>query len=338
MSSGPRPHEIWRDAAWLVQALDPPKRLVRTLRLSEQHYRDLSFLDDRLIGSGLPSALVPWDELAAAKPLSARDDVRWIFHIGHCGSTLLSRLLGELPSGLSIREPRSLRDLTFFAPEVRAQFIPGLRALMSRTFDDGQAASVKATSMVGEIAAELVGEYGRALFVHVSARNYVAGVIGGEEARADAHRLAQYRAARLAARSIRFEDEVPTDARVAAAAWACEIVALEASADALQEEQVRWVDFDQLLANPAGELESAAQALRLLATSREIEALTTGPLLHRYSKAPEFAFGPADRQQRLAKAAAEHRAEIDDALAMLERAAQESPLLARAMSRSSAEA
>ena len=35
-----------------------------------------------------------------------RSDARWIFHIGHVGSTLVSRLLGELDEVLAIREPR----------------------------------------------------------------------------------------------------------------------------------------------------------------------------------------------------------------------------------------
>ena len=53
-----------------------------------------------------------------------RSDARWIFHIGHVGSTLVSRLLGELAGVLAIREPRLLRDLALTPPEV-AQ---GLRA------------------------------------------------------------------------------------------------------------------------------------------------------------------------------------------------------------------
>ena len=48
-------------------------------------------------------------------------DARWIFHIGHVGSTLISRLLGELEGVLSVREPRSLRDLTFFPADVTAR-------------------------------------------------------------------------------------------------------------------------------------------------------------------------------------------------------------------------
>ncbi|MEL7190174.1 MAG: hypothetical protein AAGK17_11525, partial [Pseudomonadota bacterium] len=40
----------------------------------------------------------------------ARDDARFIFHIGHVGSTLLARLLGEAPDTLALREPQLLRQ------------------------------------------------------------------------------------------------------------------------------------------------------------------------------------------------------------------------------------
>ena len=84
---------------------------------------------------------------------------------------------------LSVREPRALRDLTFFPPDVRAQFVPALQALFSRTFAADQAALLKATSFVSEIAAELVPADGRALFLYATPRSYIAGILAGENSR-----------------------------------------------------------------------------------------------------------------------------------------------------------
>src|SRR5207248_621900 len=75
-----------------------------------------------------------------------RQDARWIFHIGHVGSTLLSRLLGELDRVLAIREPRLLRDLALSPPEVRERYVQPMPKLMSRTFAADEIACVKATS------------------------------------------------------------------------------------------------------------------------------------------------------------------------------------------------
>src|SRR4051794_36809846 len=113
MSSAPPAEEIWRNARWVAQALDPIADLIRFVELSPEAYRAESFLDDRILQRGSKSHLVKWAEVQATCPADVRTDARWIFHIGHVGSTLVSRLLGELDGVLAVREPRSLRDLTF---------------------------------------------------------------------------------------------------------------------------------------------------------------------------------------------------------------------------------
>jgi hypothetical protein len=59
--------------------------------------------------------------------------------------------------------------------------------------------------------------------------------------------------------------------------------------------------------------------------------------MRRYSKAPEFDYTPSLRRDLIAQANRHNRTEIDAALAMLEQAAQESPLLARALERAQPE-
>src|SRR4029079_8468343 len=130
--------------------------LVRLVEMTPETYRDASFLDDRMFQQPRNSHLLKWDEVAGSTPADARRDARWIFHIGHVGSTLVARLLGELAGVLSVREPRALRDIALFPPDIREPFTPTLRALFSRSFARDQASLVKATSFVSEIAAELV--------------------------------------------------------------------------------------------------------------------------------------------------------------------------------------
>ncbi len=109
MSSAPAADEIWKDARWLAQAVDPRAGLVRLVEMTAEDYRDASFLDDRMFESRKRvSHLLPWGTVADARCPHARQDARWIFHISHVGSTLISRLLGELDGVLSVREPRAL--------------------------------------------------------------------------------------------------------------------------------------------------------------------------------------------------------------------------------------
>ena len=96
MSSAPSPPEIARDARWLAQALDPAAGMVRLVAMGREAYRAASFLDDRLLQQPVDAQIVPWPNVEDAMSGALRHDARWIFHIGHVGSTLISRLLGEI--------------------------------------------------------------------------------------------------------------------------------------------------------------------------------------------------------------------------------------------------
>src|SRR5215213_11210676 len=123
MSSAPTAEDIARDATWLAQALDPSAGTVRLVAMDRGSYRAASFLDDRLIQQPVDAQIVPWPEVEAAVAGNLRADARWIFHIGHVGSTLVSRLLGEIDGVLGIREPRLLRDVALLPAEVRERYI-----------------------------------------------------------------------------------------------------------------------------------------------------------------------------------------------------------------------
>jgi hypothetical protein len=329
MSSAPDAAEITRDASWLVQALDPASGMVRVVRMDPEAYRDASFLDDRMLHKEHFAGIVPWSSIADALLADARTDARWIFHIGHAGSTLVARLLGDLDNVLAVREPRILRDVALLPSERRGAFVPALQKLLSRTFGDEEAALVKATSFVSEIAPELVPPGERALFLYTTARNYIGSILAGENSVKELASLAPSRAKRLEARV-----DLPTSrnlAEAAAAAWACEMTALEAAADAMPDRRVAWADFDAMLNAMPAELARLADFFGF--STDAVPAVAAGPLMSRYSKAAEFEYSPSLRRDLIAEADEAHRADIDSALAMLQSAAENSPLLERALRR-----
>ena len=140
MSSAPAPAEIAKDATWLAQALDPSVGVARLIAMDREAYRSASFLDDRMLQQPVDAHIVPWPAVEAAMADNPRADARWIFHIGHVGSTLVSRMLGEIAGVLAVREPRLLRDLALSPPEVRAGYIRTVTPLMSRTFSGNEIA------------------------------------------------------------------------------------------------------------------------------------------------------------------------------------------------------
>lgn len=325
---------ISSDARWLVQACDPLARLVRFVDMGPEDYRAASFLDDRLLQSGLPAQLPPLDLALEAAERVTRADVRWIFHIGHVGSTLIARLLGELEGVLSIREPRALRDLALLGPEQWQPLIAPMRKLYSRSFAADQTALVKTTSFVSEMAEQWVGAEGRGLFLRVSAGSYINTMLAGENSRQELGAMASFRGQRMAARLPGAEVSARDHpAMLAAAAWACEVTALEKAAERLRSDQLIWMDFDNFLDRPASALRSIAIFLGFDASEQRIESVVQGPLMRRYSKALEYDYTPELRRELLRNAAAEHRRAIDEAMSWLDRAATGSPLLRRAMER-----
>ena len=332
MSSAPTATEIARDATWLAQALDPAAGMVRLIAMDLERYRAVSFLDDRMLQQPVDAQIVPWPDVESAMAAERRTDARWIFHIGHVGSTLVSRLLGELAGVLAIREPRLLRDLALRPPEVRERYSAPVTKLMSRTFAADELACVKATSFVSEIAPELVPPGERALFMYATPRNYIASILAGENSLVELRQLAPSRAQRLS-RRVSTIWTAHNDAELAAIAWACEMTGLEAAADAMPDRHIEWADFDHVLEDMAGELGRVAKFFGFDADEVRLEAIASGPLMNRYSKGLEYDYSAALRRELITEATAANAPAIDDALAMLGAAAEKSPMLARTFER-----
>ena len=332
MSSAPTAEEIARDATWLAQALEPAAGMVRLIAMDREAYRAASFLDDRILQQPVDARIVPWADAGSAMGAEQRSDARWIFHIGHVGSTLVSRLLGELDGVLAIREPRLLRDLALSPPEIRERYLALVTQLMSRTFAADEIACIKATSFVSEIAPELVPPGDRALFMFASPRNYIASILAGENSLVELRQLAPSRAQRLS-RRVSAIWAAHNDAELAAIAWACEMTALEAAADAMPDRHIEWADFDRMLEDIAVELGRVAKFFGFDADEARLQAIAAGPLMTRYSKGLEYDYSAALRRELIAEAIVANASAIDDALAMLGAAAEKSPMLARALER-----
>lgn len=337
VSTSPIPEDFQEDGRWLVQAIDPRARLARLVLLDREAIRAASFLDDRLIATGPESRLCNLDEIVKLARAVTAPPANWILHIGHVGSTLVSRLLGELDRTSSPREPRSLRDLAIATDEERPKLAAALRRLMARRLNPDVAVIIKATSFVSEFAPLLVEPRAAALFLYATPENYSAGILAGENSVKELEALQSLRAERLAGRRIRLSGFDRTNAHRAAAAWACEMTSLEAAADALPESRIMWADFDEMLGDMPSHLMAAAGHFGIQASSDEINALANGPLMRRYSKALEYDYSPSLRAELLDEARQLHLSQINEAIAALHEAAQSAPLLERALKRAAGE-
>lgn len=318
--------------------LDLATDTVAVLELARIDYERASFLDARLERAA--TFRPTFAELAeAARGLPVACD--FIFHIGHVGSTLLSRLLGFHPRIFSLREPQALRTLaqgtltqgtltqgTLAQAEPEAARLGVFLALYSRVWAPEERALVKATSLVGEIAGPMLAldPAARALMMTVAPRTYLATILGGPNSRIELAAAAPARLLRLRRRL----GEVPeprSEGELAAMSWACEMTALAAAVGA-HPDRAAWLDFDRFLADPRRGLAEALRRLHGAADTAQVERLVQSGFLSRYSKAPTYAYGPDVRREVLRAAEAEAGEEIRRGLAWLERAAAQPPIAA----------
>jgi hypothetical protein len=313
-------------------SLDLGSGTTTLLRLSRADYEQSSFLDGRIGGLRRPSRALPFVQLRDAVAAAALPESAWfVFHIGHVGSTLLSRLLGRHPALLSVREPDILRTLAQ-SPAVAAGYLPTFLKLWSRCWEPGARAVVKASSFTSDLAVQILARdyLPKAIFMGVPPETYLATIFGGANAPMEAKALAPFRLARLRARlGCRWRLEEMSEGEIVALSWACEASAL-AAAHMQFAERVHVVNFDNFLARPQQSLAAAFAHFDVAVDEKEIAHLLAGPEMRSYSKAPEYAYDAALRQSVLAEGRARFDAEIRRGLSWLDRAGQEFPQIANA--------
>jgi len=334
--SEPLPDDF-ESAIWLPFELDGPSDRVALVRFDEAAYLAAPFLDQRALGPAPEVRIHEWSDIAAAISPKWRRDAQYIFHIGHVGSTLISRLLGEIDNVLALREPLLLRAVAeqLGRWDDRNARVDAANALLSRTFRPGQRAIVKATSFVSEIAADLLPEGSRALLLALSPRSYIETILAGENSVSALPQATPGRAERLgrcipeAASLLPASGDDP--AMQAALGWACEASALEAAAARIGEDRVLRMDFDAFLEAPAQSLSDVADFYGLALAPERSRAIVSGPLMRRYSKALEFPYSPQLRHDLLAEAGRCHREDIERSLSWLAEVGAQAPAVAVAL-------
>ncbi|MGH6871901.1 MAG: hypothetical protein ACREHE_10380 [Rhizomicrobium sp.] len=300
--------------------LDVDKGTISLVEMDGAAYRAASFLDARILSPKTVSRVVPWSavETATAGLPEACD---FIFHIGHVGSTLLSRLMGAHPAVFALREPLALRTLAQMRIDGRGDpmaYLPTLLKLWSRTFHPGQRAIVKATSFASEFAPDILAQpyCPKAIFMAVTAETYLASILAGPNSRQEARMLGATRYARLSKRVGKPVPQPASEGELIAMSWACEMGALDA---ANAQDRVLHLDFDQFLADPQSALAACFNHSGIAATDGEIGAILSGHDMRTYSKAQEYDYDTKLRRDVLDQARRQHGAQIGRGLVWLEK-------------------
>jgi len=315
--------------------IDLPRRRATLVRFDEPTLRDAAFLDERALRAATPALtldLTPTLLAAAEVPLQPLDA---IFHVAHCGSTLISRLLGALPRNLPKREPLAWLACGVHARELGRAIAPPAWELMfdatlrllGRRFHADDRVLLKSTS----VAANLIGPFlarepgQRALLVTTPLEAWLAHMLDAPEHRAMAEHFAPFWALDLAARDAALAPR--TLAERVASCWVAPMLHFDRALSA-EPSRTRLVVAGDLLEHPRVGLAALAAFLELRADAASIEAVASGPLLRGYSKAPDRPYDATERAARLAAARVTHAAEITAGMAYAERWLGQAPRLA----------
>jgi hypothetical protein len=342
MSGGANPHgedllrRLSGSADVCLHAFDLVREAALLVELGAATQREASFLDDRVLK---PGARAAWVELGralqAAYDIGFQHPLHFIFHTGHVGSTLVSRLLDETRTVFPLREPSALRQLAEAIDVVgridslvnergAGILLNGFLRLWSRGDAATKAVVLKATSSAGRIAPALLAQQttARAIYLNVRAEPYIATLLAGRNSKVDLRghgperfrRLARYGATALPAL------HQLSGGELAAASWLAETWSQHKTIDA-QGERVLGVDFDALLGDVPGQIERIVTHLGLPHDPAYLIGIAKSPVLTRYAKAPEHLFSADTRAQILSEARTAQAAEIRKGLEWLDKMA-----------------
>jgi hypothetical protein len=313
--------------ALYAQKFDAARDALFFIRLNEPGYRAASFLDDRVLAPGQQGDWVDFAPVAnAMRHASGLKPLHVIFHTGHVGSTLLSRLIDEAGGVLGLREPLPLRTLAEMQDEAAPGFADRLSTLLrlwSRGFAGTRTVVVKATSTAGRLAPALLAAapQSRAVYLNLRPEPYLATLLAGANVMTDLEGFEAERGARLRVLLGETLQAASIGERVARS-WLAESLTCARALDAAGT-RILPLDFEAVLANLPAAMDAVLKHFAIAAPAGFAATIARSPVLSRYSKAPQqFEYSPQFRAQLLAQTRREHAAEISKGMALLERLAK----------------
>lgn len=326
------------------QQWDAVRQAVLVLQLAAADFRAASFLDDRLLGPAVPGAWLPVDAvLGAARQVADPRPLHFVFHTGHVGSTLLSRLLDETGTLLPLREPLALRNLadahdlrtapdSLVGPAELDALLAAFVRLWRRGYPSTRGVVVKATSSAGRLAGPLLdaADGAKAVYLNLQAEPYLATLLAGQNSPLDLRGHGPGRMRRLQARLAAPLPALHTlsPGELAALSWLAETWS-QHDAVARPDGRVIALDFDALLADVPTAMRRVLGHFGVDADAAQLQAFARSPVLSRYSKAPDHAYSPADRAALLDESRRTHGGEIRRGLRWLHALAAQDVRVAR---------
>ena len=308
--------------------------------MTAEAYRASIFLDNRIaLPADAPSAQINFMDLCGQFPAVAAAETRYLFHISHVGSTLLSRLLGCKREVLSLREPLLLRWLSQFKSElgkpesridapVYQAFLAAALGLISRPLGAADQVIVKATSFTNNIACDILTVQPKARAVGIYSRldAFVATILKGGSGWNDILELAPTRLKRLHEMLERAPWQLSklSAGEIVAMSWLCEMATLQRVSSVVGDRFI-WLDFDAYLTEPDLNFVAMSDHLQLEWTDNDAAASELSGLRNQYSKDSSVGFGSETRHSQIVEILVRQAAEVNHAHAWIDAAMKAYP-------------
>jgi len=309
------------------------------VQMPDGAYRSASFLDGRSFSANNPAGWVPLHAIkeAVLGGNAPGTPLHFIFHMGHTGSTLFSRLLDESGVVQPLREPLALREFATLndkrgdpASLLSSQDLDTCAEILLRLWArcrlDRTCAILKATSSAARAGDAIMAmrPTARAAYLSMAREPYLAVILGGPANIVDIRGHAEERMSRL----IGFLG--PTDAALSRLSSG-ELVALSWLSEALTRERLKAalgerlleIDFDEFLSDVPAGIGRALQHFGLPSGADVATRIAGSPAIGRYAKAPEHTYSSQLRADVIRQSRRQNRKEIDRGLAWLEKMAHE---------------
>lgn len=342
-----KPIEAWIDRLELRPGVFPHKLDLISgnlllVELSAAEISAASFLDQRVLKQTTKWVWVPWPLVSDIfKKVPVAKPPGFIFHVGHCGSTLLSRLLEFADDTQCLREPLPLRTLaqdfadagdgrSFLTQQARQEHLQTLSKMWCRGAVN---TVIKATSICTDLLADINTSVpgSKSIFMYNRPETHIATLLAGQNALTDLKGFAQLRLQRLQQKTgLDIQLNQLSAGQLAALSWLSETSSASRSLEAFPQ-HIALLEFDSLLDRPHETLTRMLHHLDMTAAVETVEKAVQSPVLQTYSKAPEHQYNAQTRAAILADSRVKFRQDIYGALDWLEDLAGRSEIVATTM-------
>lgn len=296
---------LFQDPDQFLFEFEPPNATF--VEMSREAYRRSLFCDGRIVAASDKKSAIPYKKLIDQHKASklAPPNVSFIFHTGHCGSTLLAKALEVTEDILVCREPLALRQLGVeYSFDIAGRTIPEdwsdrLRlvvALLGRQYEENSRVIVKANAPVNFIIPEVLAETAARppLFLYFPLEDYVLAWM-----RSPNHRnwlVGLCNETQLGIQKYAPLESNLSVAKVAGSLWFAQMMCF---AEAMEQTPgAVSLSGEEFFNNPATVMRAIFKHFDIQNSEEQFRAIIRGNLFSTYSKNPDHAF---DNSMRLSR-------------------------------------